>query len=42
MKVVAFDPFLSAEHATEIGVEKIKLEELFARADFVFFSDALR
>ena len=35
MKVVAFDPFLSAEHATDIGVEKVELDELFARADFI-------
>lgn len=35
MKVVAFDPFLSAERAQEIGVEKVELEELFARTDFI-------
>lgn len=35
MKVVAFDPFLSAERALEIGVEKVELEELFKRADFI-------
>ena len=35
MKVIAFDPFLSAEHATDIGVEKVALDGLFARADFI-------
>ena len=35
MKVVAYDPFLSAERAIELGVERLSLEELFARADFI-------
>ena len=36
MKVIAFDPFLSAERAQAIGVERIEdLDELLARADFV-------
>jgi D-3-phosphoglycerate dehydrogenase len=35
MKVVAFDPFLSPERAENIGVEKVELTELFARADFI-------
>src|SRR5947208_11830407 len=35
MKVVAYDPFLSAERAQDLGVEKVELEELFKRADFV-------
>jgi len=35
MKVVAYDPFLSAERAVEIGVEKVELDELLARADFI-------
>jgi len=35
MKVVAFDPFLSPERARDIGVEKVELPELFARADFI-------
>lgn len=35
MKVIAFDPFLSDERAEEIGVEKVKLNELLARADFI-------
>ncbi|MBS0408291.1 MAG: phosphoglycerate dehydrogenase [Proteobacteria bacterium] len=35
MKVVAFDPFLSPERAVEIGVEKVELEDLLARADII-------
>ena len=35
MKVIAYDPFLSQERATEIGVEKVELDELFKRADFI-------
>jgi D-3-phosphoglycerate dehydrogenase len=35
MKVVAFDPFLSPERAVELGVEKVELEELLARADVI-------
>jgi len=35
MKVVAFDPFLSKERAIDLGVEKIDLDELFRRADFI-------
>src|SRR5688572_343419 len=35
MKVIAYDPFLSDERAKDIGVEKVELEELFRRADFV-------
>ncbi len=35
MKVVAFDPFLSPERAVELGVEKVELPDLLARADFI-------
>ena len=35
MKVVAFDPFLSEEKADKMGVEKVELDELLARADFI-------
>ncbi|MDQ0465084.1 D-3-phosphoglycerate dehydrogenase [Caulobacter ginsengisoli] len=35
MKVVAFDPFLSPERAVELGVEKVELDELLARADVI-------
>ena len=35
MHVIAFDPFLSPERAMELGVEKVELDDLFARADFI-------
>jgi len=35
MKVVAFDPFLTPERAVEMGVEKVDLDALLARADFI-------
>ena len=35
MKVLAYDPFLSGERAIGLGVEKVELDELLARADFV-------
>ena len=35
MRVVAFDPFLSEERAIELGVDKVELDELFRRADFI-------
>ena len=35
LRVIAFDPFLTAERALEIGVEKVELDELFRRADLV-------
>ena len=35
MKVIAFDPFLTPERAREIGVEKVELDQLLARADFI-------
>src|SRR4051794_30839079 len=35
MKVIAYDPFLSAERARDLGVEKVELDELFKRADFI-------
>ena len=35
MKVIAFDPFLSPERAVEIGVEKVELDDIFRRADFI-------
>ena len=35
MRVIAYDPFLSPERAVEIGVEKVELDELLARADVI-------
>ena len=35
MHVVAYDPYLSAERAAELGVEKVELDDLLARADFI-------
>jgi D-3-phosphoglycerate dehydrogenase len=35
MKVMAYDPFLSPERAVKIGVEKVELDQLLARADVI-------
>jgi len=35
MKVIAYDPYLSAERALNLGVEKVELDELWRRADFI-------
>jgi len=35
MNVVAFDPFLTKERADDLGVQKVELDDLFARADFI-------
>ncbi len=35
MKVIAYDPFLTEERAVEMGVEKVDLETLVTRADFI-------
>jgi len=35
MKVIAFDPYLTAERAVKLGVEKVELEDLFKRADAI-------
>jgi D-3-phosphoglycerate dehydrogenase / 2-oxoglutarate reductase len=35
MKVVAFDPFLSPQRARDLGVEKVDLNTLLGRADFI-------
>lgn len=35
MKVVAYDPFLTPERALDLGVEKVELDDLLARADFI-------
>ncbi|NWF51545.1 MAG: phosphoglycerate dehydrogenase [Nitrospirae bacterium] len=35
INVIAYDPFLSEEKANSMGIEKVKLEELFRRSDFI-------
>jgi D-3-phosphoglycerate dehydrogenase len=35
MHVIAYDPFLSEQRAEELGVQKVELDELLARADFI-------
>lgn len=35
MKVISYDPFLSAERASALNVEKVELEDLLKRADFI-------
>jgi D-3-phosphoglycerate dehydrogenase / 2-oxoglutarate reductase len=35
MKVVAYDPFLTPERAVDMGIEKVTLDELLGRADFI-------
>ena len=35
MKVIAYDPFLSDARAKKLGVTKVELDELYARADFI-------
>jgi D-3-phosphoglycerate dehydrogenase len=41
MNVIAYDPFLSEKKAEEMGVEKVELEALFRRADFITFHTPL-
>jgi D-3-phosphoglycerate dehydrogenase len=35
MKVIAYDPFLSPDRAVELGIEKVELDQLLTRADFI-------
>jgi D-3-phosphoglycerate dehydrogenase len=35
MKVIAFDPFVTAETAARIGVELVTLEQMYPRADYI-------
>jgi D-3-phosphoglycerate dehydrogenase len=35
MKVIAYDPFLTEDRSVEMGVEKVDLDTLLSRADFV-------
>ncbi len=35
MRIIAFDPFITAEAAARLKVELVSLDELYARADFI-------
>jgi len=35
MRVIAYDPFLSAERAGDLGIEKVDLDTLLMRSDFI-------
>jgi len=35
MKVIAFDPFVSAERAKQLMVTMVSLEDLFKTSDFI-------
>jgi D-3-phosphoglycerate dehydrogenase / 2-oxoglutarate reductase len=35
MKVIAYDPYLSEERARNLGVEKVELDDLWRRTDFI-------
>jgi D-3-phosphoglycerate dehydrogenase / 2-oxoglutarate reductase len=35
MRVIGYDPFLSEERAIDLGIERVGLDELLARSDFV-------
>jgi D-3-phosphoglycerate dehydrogenase len=35
MRVIAYDPFLTPERAIDLGVEKVELDDLLARADVI-------
>ena len=35
MKVIGYDPYLTEERALALGIEKVELDDLFKRADFI-------
>lgn len=35
MQILVFDPFLSDQHAEEMNIQKVELDELYARSDFI-------
>ena len=35
MRVVGYDPYLSPENAKRLGIEKLELDDLLKRADFI-------
>ena len=46
MKVLAYDPFLSEEKAESMGIEKVELNKLLEKSDFITlhvpFTDATK
>ena len=41
MRVLAYDPFVSADRASQLGVERMELDDLLAESDFVTLHTAL-
>ncbi len=35
MKVIGYDPYLTKERALKLGIEKVELDEIFTRSDFI-------
>ncbi len=35
MRVIAYDPYLSADRARDLGIDKVPLDDLLARSDFI-------
>ena len=35
MKVIGFDPYLTPERAVALGIEKVELDDIFKRSDFI-------
>ncbi|MBN2069794.1 MAG: phosphoglycerate dehydrogenase [Opitutales bacterium] len=35
MKVIGYDPYVTEDHAKEMDIQKVSLDELFAQADFI-------
>jgi D-3-phosphoglycerate dehydrogenase len=35
MRVMGYDPYLTPENATRLGIEKVELDELLGQADFI-------
>ena len=41
MQVIAFDPYVSQEHASQLGITMLSMDELLQRADFVTLHTSL-
>jgi len=37
MKIIAYDPFISKEVATKLGIELVELDKLFSESDYITF-----